>query len=974
MAQNTARAVTDGTAAKKPKAAKSTKSTKSTKTNKSSAKNTSSKKSAAKTEESSKGKNGGKYSAKAKTTPKHMSEPEEVSVLEQLSPYANEIVGIAFAGMGLLLITFLFSDSSNKNLATYTTAFFGHLLGFGGVILPFLLIAAGVLIFMNKQNLINKTKACFWVTALLSALALTHIIVFEDGSTYGGLSGFIRNFFLNGSSENGGLTGALIGGALVRLIGKPGACVVCVILLAIMAILIFNVSIFKGLQGLYALMTYRDDYEDDLEDDYEPEPVRRKAVKSQILEEYDIPAAKEEEEPVKEKGGFFTKRLERPVFDKPDEIKSKSRKKLTVAAEPEDEYESPYHVDKSGRVLGIDLYSTRKSEAEPISLYPSKPYDPNDDESDINALFVEDSEAEYDKLLREAEDLFKADEAFDTAFEEVEKSGINSEDIKSEEIRSEEIRPETERSVQAQPIRKAVPTEDADIPPWEEPADRPQIIAAEEIKELDKLQVEQTETYQFPKLEFLGLNPNTNRKQTEAEMIAKGEKLRQTLATFGVEARVDNICTGPTVTRYELIPKQGTRVNAIVKLEQDIALALAAATVRIEAPIPGKSAIGIEIPNDTIQSVYYSEVLRTEKFQSFKSKIGFGIGKDIAGNVVVYDIAKAPHMLIAGATGAGKSVCINTLITSILYKATPDEVRLIMVDPKVVELSVYNGIPHLLIPVVTDPKQAAGALNWAVREMMRRYDLFATTGTRNLQGYNAREDVTEKLPQIVIIIDELADLMMIAKKAVEEAICRIAQLARAAGIHLIIATQRPSVDVITGLIKANIPTRIAFKVSSGMDSRTVLDTTGAEKLLGRGDMLFRAVDMNKPLRIQGAFVTDEEVAKIVDYIKTDVPNYDKSVLEDIERAENADSEGSVDIETNSSDELIDQVIDFIVHTKKASTSAIQRKFRIGFNRAGRIIDELEDRGIVGPENGSKPREVLMTPYERSEYKERHENY
>ncbi|MBQ6555649.1 MAG: hypothetical protein IJL89_10485, partial [Firmicutes bacterium] len=339
-----------------------------------------------------------------------------------------------------------------------------------------------------------------------------------------------------------------------------------------------------------------------------------------------------------------------------------------------------------------------------------------------------------------------------------------------------------------------------------------------------------------------------------------------------------------------------------------------------------------------------------------------------------YDIAKAPHMLIAGATGAGKSVCINTLITSILYKATPDEVRLIMVDPKVVELSVYNGIPHLLIPVVTDPKQAAGALNWAVREMMRRYDLFATTGTRNLQGYNAREDVTEKLPQIVIIIDELADLMMIAKKAVEEAICRIAQLARAAGIHLIIATQRPSVDVITGLIKANIPTRIAFKVSSGMDSRTVLDTTGAEKLLGRGDMLFRAVDMNKPLRIQGAFVTDEEVAKIVDYIKTDVPNYDQSVLEDIERAEAADGDGVTDIETNSSDELIDQVIDFIVHTKKASTSAIQRKFRIGFNRAGRIIDELEDRGIVGPENGSKPREVLMTPYERSEYKERHENY
>ena len=965
MAQNTARAVTDGTAAKKPKTTRSGKSSSKSASSKSSSKKSgASNKKTAKPAESKKSAKGGKHSAEAKTAPKHMSEPESTSFLEELSPYANEIVGIAFAGVGLLLITFLFADSSSRNLATYTTEFFGHLLGFGGLILPFLLIAAGVLIFMNKQNLINKTKACFWGTALLSALALTHIIVFEDGSTYGGLNGFIRNFFLNGSNENGGLIGALIGGALVRLIGKPGACVVCIAVLAIMAILIFNVSIFSGIQKLYEIISYRNEYDDEYEDDFEPEQPKRSS-KAKVLEEYDIPPALEEEPVKHEKGNIFSKRLERPVFDKPEEIKGRSRKKLTVDAADalsEEEYESPYHVDRDGRVLGIDLISTKKKDSAPISLYPAKPYDPNDDESDINALFNEDSEAEYDTLLREAEDLFKADEEF---------SGLT--DIETTDSTNIETNTQTEIKTETKPAVQAAkqPAAEVDTPPWEE---RPQIIEAEETKELDRLQVEQTETYQFPKLEFLGLNPSINQKQTEAEMIAKGEKLRHTLLTFGVEARVDNICTGPTVTRYELIPKQGTKVNQITKLELDIALALAAATVRIEAPIPGKSAIGIEIPNDTVQSVYYSEVLRTEKFQNFKSKIGFGIGKDIAGNVVVYDIAKAPHMLIAGATGAGKSVCINTLITSILYKATPDEVRLIMVDPKVVELSVYNGIPHLLIPVVTDPKQAAGALNWAVREMMRRYDLFATTGTRNLQGYNAREDVTEKLPQIVIIIDELADLMMIAKKAVEEAICRIAQLARAAGIHLIIATQRPSVDVITGLIKANIPTRIAFKVSSGMDSRTVLDTTGAEKLLGRGDMLFRAVDMNKPLRIQGAFVTDEEVAKIVDYIKTDVPNYDQSVLEDIERAEAADSDGVTDIETNSSDELIDQVIDFIVHTKKASTSAIQRKFRIGFNRAGRIIDELEDRGIVGPENGSKPREVLMTPYERSEYKERHENY
>ena len=331
-------------------------------------------------------------------------------------------------------------------------------------------------------------------------------------------------------------------------------------------------------------------------------------------------------------------------------------------------------------------------------------------------------------------------------------------------------------------------------------------------------------------------------------------------------------------------------------------------------------------------------------------------------------------MLIAGATGAGKSVCINTLITSILYKATPDEVRFIMVDPKVVELSVYNGIPHLLVPVVTDPKKASGALNWAVGEMMRRYDLLAESGTRKLEEYNKRVAPEERLPLIVIIIDELADLMMVAKKDVEDSIVRITQLARAAGIHLIIATQRPSVDVLTGLIKANVPTRIAFKVSSGTDSRTILDTVGAEKLLGRGDMLFKPVDNPKPTRIQGAFVTDDEVKTIVDFIKTDTPNYDTQVMEQIEKAQQEAEGGETAIETSDSDELIDQVIDFIVQTKKASASAIQRKFRIGFNRAGRIIDELEDRGIIGPENGSKPREVLMTPYERREYKERHEDY
>lgn len=922
-----------------------------------------------------------KTDAKAKNIAAEVSGPAEKREggfsFEDISPYTNEITGIALLGIGVVLIACLFSDSANKNAASYLTAFLGHLFGFGGLIVPFVFIAVGILIFTNKSKTVSKVKLWSWSAALLTALAFVHIIACEDGTVFGGAAPFIRNFYLNGDTGNGGLVGALIGGSAVRLVGKPAACVICIILLVIEVILIFDFSVFNALKSLAEIMSYRnEEYDEDL-DDEEIAPQRSAVRKRQpymdkndgIIAQY---TEKEYTEDKIDKERIFKKRPERPVFEAEDIVKDerRNRRKKNISLDETEEtiQTSPYHVDRAGRVVGIDLPGTRNKHAQGIDLYPAKnekaAYDPNDEKSDINMLFGEDSEAEYDRILRETEDLFENDD--DTAVEE-ETSVI-------QEKAEEEILPAAKLVETAAANRAVQAAEVVDTPPWEEPSSTAQIIKAEETREFDTLNVENTETYEFPKLEFLGVNKNVNKAQTDAEMRLKAEKLRKTLETFGVKAEVDNICTGPTVTRYELIPEVGTKVKSIINLEQDIALSLAATTVRIEAPIPGKSAIGIEIPNDTIQSVYYSEVLRNERFQNAESKTSFGIGKDIAGNVIVYDIAKAPHMLIAGATGAGKSVCINTLITSILYKATPDEVKLIMVDPKVVELSVYNGIPHLLIPVVTDPNQASGALNWAVSEMMRRYDLFAETGVRNLEGYNNLEGISEKLPKIIIIIDELADLMMVAKKSVEESICRIAQLARAAGMHLIIATQRPSVDVITGLIKANIPSRIAFKVSSGTDSRTVLDTTGAEKLLGRGDMLFKSVSMDKPLRIQGAFVTDEEVARIVDFIKTDEPKYDMAVMEEIARAQDADGDDTA-IESNSSDELIDQVIDFVVRKRKASTSMIQRQFRIGFNRAGRIIDELEERGIIGPETGnSKPREVLMTPYERSEYKERHENY
>lgn len=501
----------------------------------------------------------------------------------------------------------------------------------------------------------------------------------------------------------------------------------------------------------------------------------------------------------------------------------------------------------------------------------------------------------------------------------------------------------------------------------------PIIIKAEKEKILKEAIVEEKKEYLFPKLSFLNKNTNIQSKENDIELRENSNTLVKTLKSFNVNAQVINISKGPSVTRYELSIEDGIKVSKILGLSDNLALSLAASSIRVEAPIPGKSAVGIEIPNKEVTNVYLSEVICSEKFQKFSSKVSFGIGKDITGNVIVTDIAKMPHMLIAGSTGSGKSVCINTLITSILYKASPEEVRLMMIDPKVVELSVYNGIPHLLTPVVTEPEKASGVLNWAVSEMMERYNLFAQTGTRNLIGYNElkEENGEEKLPQIVIIIDELADLMMVAAKEVEASICRLAQLARAAGIHLIIATQRPSVDVITGLIKANVPSRIAFAVSSGTDSRTVIDSVGAEKLLGKGDMLFKSVDMNKPLRIQGAFISDKEVESIVKFIKENSQtNYDESIIKKIETSvkSNDDTSGG------DSDELTEEVIAFLVRKGKASTSMIQRQFRIGYNRAARIIEELEDRGIISSENGSKQREVLMDKYQYEEYLNRYDSY
>ena len=490
--------------------------------------------------------------------------------------------------------------------------------------------------------------------------------------------------------------------------------------------------------------------------------------------------------------------------------------------------------------------------------------------------------------------------------------------------------------------------------------------------------VETVENYEFPPIEILGVNKNADKNVDKKAIHAVAVKLQKTLASFGVEAKVTNITKGPTVTRYELAPSTGVKVSKIVNLADDIALNLAAKSIRIEAPIPGKAAVGIELPNAEPESVFIREVIDSTTFKEHSSNLAFALGKDAAGDTIVGDIAKMPHVLIAGSTGSGKSVCINSLIVSILYKSKPSDVKMILIDPKMVELSGYNGIPHLLIPVVTDPKKAAGALNWAVNEMVNRYNLFASKGVKDIKGYNKiiEKEGAAKLPQIVIIIDELADLMMVAPNDVEDAICRLAQMARAAGMHLVIATQRPSVDVITGIIKANVPSRIAFTVSSNVDSRTILDSAGAEKLLGKGDMLYFPVGATKPQRIQGTWISEKEIETIVESIKKDdVVNYDNNIIESIEKTElkgkgsgNSPKDPNSLEDVPSEDPLLNEAIDLVVDMGQASASMLQRRFKIGYSRAGRIVDQMEERGLISGYEGSKPRQLLVTKQEWQELK------
>ena len=881
-------------------------------------------------------KNDGAAKKQSGSASKKASERKAEKALPKNEGMRRELTALIMAGTAILLFAFLISGSSeNAGIIgkAAVTVLLGTL-GIGAWILPPVLIIGTVYLIMEKQSILFKIRAVFMLILFLTVLAFIHS--FGGAAQYDGLSlpAFIAYAFRHGSSSNGGLFGAFLYTGLYKLLGTPGCYIVLVLIIIIMTMLISGGSLIGLIRRIINYVDdmcgkyYYDDYEDeDTEDEPLPEKPksRRRAAKMQA--DTDISEAVPDNT------------AKTVALD----IKKGSRRdnkiKLITDSVTYSDTDSPAsETDLTGYISMPEIKHRHKNDDSDIQ---SKYSDIFDDEPDNDTVDTQ-------SMPMQAEAMF----------------------FSRDEEPAPEVSEEEKKTTDAK-------SPDNDLPPWEDTysdEDKPTIIRAEKAKLVDSLEVEKKKSeYKFPKLEFLGTNPRKSTEKTKAEIYKKARKLEESLSIFNVEAKVNNISIGPTVTRYELTPSTGTKVSAVTKLENDIMFSMAAESIIIEAPIPGKSAIGIEIPNDTRESVYFSEVLRSEQFQKFKSKIGFGLGKDITGDIAVYDLAKMPHLLVAGTTGSGKSVCINTLIMSILYKATPDDVKMIMVDPKMVELSVYNDIPHLLLPVVTEPEKAAGALNWAVIEMERRYKLLANTGTRNLEGYNQKVPNEEKLGQIVIIIDELADLMMVVGKEIETSICRLAQKARAAGMHLVLATQRPSADVLTGLIRSNVPSRIAFKVSGAMDSRIILDSTGAEKLLGRGDMLFKTSEMPKPMRIQGAFVTDEEVERVVNYIKTDEPNYDENIINEIARA--SISVSSSDSGDDTEDPMTDEVLEWIVKNPKcASAGKVQRHFRIGFNRASRIIEALEDRGILGPTNGSQPREVFMDKYELRERKERYDSY
>ena len=839
------------------------------------------------------------------------------------------------------------------------------IMGLCAYIFPILLLAGVTFLIVNNTNRLAYKKVLAGVVFFVFLCGFLQLIT--EGYTPS--TTFSDYYSLSSEYRTGG---GVFGGAVcistASAFGVVGGTVIIVLVLLVSLIIITQRSFFGFMNKILDFFTdaAREGREAYLEG--QPDREKQKELRRKIRAEKRAEKIRRLEEELEEEELALTEKDPENISKKQKKKTRRSQKErqAAVKANREGEFNLPSFLDEQKAVLPADTDLTEEDlgldekpeeHAQPLEfqIHRSQPQPAREEseepdfEREMQEVEEEDVYAGYEDVdIPEMQQILPAKTAAATkASRETGKAAVPAE-IK------EDPQPEAEPKSSQTEIDHGIRNIQHEISQGEAPEKKP---------------------YQYPPLKLLKRGDGRSQGDSDAHLRKTAQKLQETLHNFGVNVTVTNVSCGPTVTRYELQPEMGVKVSKIVGLSDDIKLNLATPDIRIEAPIPGKAAVGIEVPNKENSPVMLRDLLQSEEFKNAKSKLSFAAGKDIAGKPVVADIAKMPHLLIAGATGSGKSVCINTLIISILYKATPDEVRLIMIDPKVVELSVYNGIPHLFIPVVTDPKKAAGALNWAVSEMTSRYNAFAEYGVRNLGEYNKKvanmrvpegEKAPEKMPQIVIIVDELADLMMVAPGEVEDAICRLAQLARAAGIHLIIATQRPSVNVITGLIKANMPSRIAFSVSSGVDSRTILDMNGAEKLLGKGDMLFYPQGYQKPARLQGAFVSDEEVSAVVEYVsdKNQGAVYDTSIEKQVNTAGVPGGAGGGD-----RDVYFTEAGKFIIEKEKASIGMLQRMFKIGFNRAARIMDQLCDAGVVGPEEGTKPRKVLMSAEEFENYLE-----
>lgn len=882
------------------------------------------------------------------------------------------------------------------------------LFGYVSYLVPIALVLGAALYISDRDSTATGVKLWSGLILLLVLCSFAQLMFFKDNIEISSM----KDYYIECSALKcgGGITGGFVTGLLNKGVGRVGCIIILIVIALIAVMLISERSLIGGVRR--GSRTLYDNARNDMErlrerrENERPLKEEQRRIRNEERRQKRLAEEEERQLKVKERNERLKQRdlerLERRM--EAERVREENLRKKKEGLPRMDRKVSGVMLDTrlheepakaGGAFINDDIHELSYNDPEGNEADKALSYDEGRDKSDIKEIFPH-----YSENIRELDyDNARSTHSIAVDPEEIRRKLGNTEEIESAIINetlhlSNQYEYETPvadniyfESYEPEPVKKSEEYESKDrsVNEYMKPSVSvdESTYGKESVRQdhHNKARDIKKKDFRFPPVSLLKKGSSNVTGDSRKVLNDKAERLKETLKEFGVGVTMTGYTQGPAITRFEMKPDVGVKVSKVLNLSDDIMLSMAAKNVRIEAPIPGKSLIGIELPNEENTAVMFRDLIESQEFKKAESKLSFAVGKGLSGETVVADIGKMPHMLIAGATGSGKSVCINTLIMSILYKARPDEVKLIMIDPKVVELSVYNGIPHLMIPVVTDPKQAAEALKWGVVEMDDRYNKFAEFGVRDLNGYNRKvqsmTDVPEQdrykvLPRIIIIVDELADLMMVASKEVEESICRIAQKARAAGIHLVIATQRPSVDVVTGLIKANMPSRIAFSVSSGVDSRTILDMVGAEKLLGKGDMLFYPQGYTKPARVQGAFVSDQEVNDVVDFLKehSGQEGYDEEVTQKIKNATSVSSEtagGSTGNAAGGKDELFVEAARAIIDKNKASIGMLQRLFKIGFNRAARIMDQLAEAGVVGEEEGTKPRKVLMSMEQLDSY-------